>query len=66
MAHTTMAAPFPPGRVLAHPEVHFPSGVLGDPTRATAQAGIAVLDHVVRTTVEMLTHATVSTSPGPV
>jgi creatinine amidohydrolase len=60
------AAPFPPGRVFAHPEEAFPSGVIGDPTRASAQAGVAVLDQVVPVIVEMLAHATVSASHRPV
>jgi len=55
---------FPPGRVLAHPEEVFPSGILGDPTRASAQAGVAVLDHIVPVIVEMLAQAIASTSDG--
>ena len=38
---------FPPFEVLAHPERCFPSGVMGDPSRASAEAGKRAVDHLV-------------------
>ncbi len=39
--------PFPPFEVLAHPERYFPSGVMGDPSRASREAGARAVDHLV-------------------
>jgi len=38
---------FPPFEVLAHPERYFPSGVMGDPSRASAEAGVRAVAHLV-------------------
>jgi len=38
---------FPPFEVLSDPERHFPSGVMGDPSRASAEAGKRAVAHAV-------------------
>jgi len=58
------AVPVPPCRVLGHPEEAFPSGVIGDPSRASAQTGAAVLARVVPAIVEMLRCADAAASRG--
>ena len=46
---------FPPFEVLAHPEEHFPSGVMGDPSRASAEAGKRAVAHLVERIATLLT-----------
>ena len=38
---------FPPYQILAHPELYFPSGIMGDPTKATAEAGQKLNKYVI-------------------
>mgnify|MGYP005857529845 FL=1 len=45
---------FPPFQVLAHPEVCFPSGVLGDPTNASQELGERILSHFTSEIVKLL------------
>ncbi len=47
--------PFPPFEVLAHPERYFPSGVMGDPSRASAEAGKRAVAHLVERIAALLT-----------
>lgn len=59
------AAPqFPACQAVAHPELAFPGGVIGDPTCASAEAGAAVLGHAVAVIVELLRRASVSAPAG--
>ncbi len=47
--------PFPPFEVLAHPERYFPSGVMGDPSRASGEAGKRAVAHLVERIAALLT-----------
>ena len=47
--------PFPPFEVLAHPERYFPSGVMGDPSRASAEAGKRAVAYLVERIAALLT-----------
>lgn len=49
-------------QILAHPERYFPSGVRGDPSRATHALGERVVNHVVAEVVRLLREAS---NPGP-
>ncbi|MBI5167540.1 MAG: creatininase family protein [candidate division NC10 bacterium] len=45
---------FPPFQVLAHPEACFPSGILGDPTKASRELGEKILSHFVSEITKLL------------
>jgi creatinine amidohydrolase/Fe(II)-dependent formamide hydrolase-like protein len=47
--------PFPPFEVLADPERLFPSGVMGDPSRASVAAGKRAVAHLVERIAALLT-----------
>ncbi len=49
---------FPPFEVLAHPERYFPSGVMGDPSRASSEAGKRAMAHLVERIGALLTEGT--------
>jgi len=38
---------FPPYRILAHPEQYFPSGIMGDPTKASKETGEKLNKYVI-------------------
>jgi creatinine amidohydrolase len=45
---------FPEFRVLRHPEKHFPSGVMGDPTKASKEAGQRLNDIIIERLIELI------------
>jgi creatinine amidohydrolase len=49
---------FPPFEVLAHPERYFPTGVMGNPSCASAEAGKRAAAHLVERIAALLTEGT--------
>jgi creatinine amidohydrolase len=45
---------FPQFQILAHPEEYFPTGIMGDPTKADAKKGQRLNDYVVEKMVELI------------